>query len=178
MNTAASITQLQQKILSWYGENARDLPRRRTDDPYSILVSEIMLQQTQVERVKLKYKAWLEKFPDVSALANGSQSEVLTLWSGLGYNRRGLNLWKAAKQIVDLRVQLNDKKYFPKTEKELLSLPGVGLYTAHAVMAFAWNEEVPVLDINVKRVLITELKLDPKLSDKELREIAQTVVPA
>ena len=98
--------ELQDKILSRYKENARDLPWRRTTDPHKILVSEIMLQQTQVERVKTKYKAWLEKFPTVVALAAATQADVLTLRSGLGYNRRGLNLWKAAKQIEDQKLIL------------------------------------------------------------------------
>lgn len=114
---------LQHKILSRYADHARDLPWRRTTDPYKILVSEIMLQQTQVERVKVKYKAWLEKFPTVEKLAAASQTEILTLRSGLGYNRRGINLRKAAKQIADARVMLKEKTYFPQTEKELLSLP-------------------------------------------------------
>lgn len=175
--TSTNKKELQEKILSRYADHARDLPWRRTTDPYKILVSEIMLQQTQVERVKVKYNAWLEKFPTVEKLAAASQTEVLTLRSGLGYNRRGINLRKAAKQIADSRVMLKDKTYFPHTEKDLLSLPWVWIYTAHAVMAFSWNESVPVLDINIKRVLITELKLDEKLSDKELREIAQTVIP-
>lgn len=116
---------LQEKILSRYKDNARDLPWRRTTDPYKILVSEIMLQQTQVERVKTKYKLWLEKFPTVADLAAATQAEVLTLRSGLGYNRRGLNLRKSAKQIVDQRVILKKKNYFPQTEKDLLNLPGV-----------------------------------------------------
>lgn len=169
---------LQMKILSRYKENARDLPWRRTTDPYKILVSEIMLQQTQVERVKIKYKLWLEHFPTVEKLAAASQTEVLTLRSGLGYNRRGLNLWKAAKQIADMRKLQKDNDYFPSAEKELLALPGVWMYTAHAVMAFGWNAEVPVLDINIKRVLITELWLESGISDKELRSVAQTVIPA
>ena len=177
MISAAKKKKIQTKILSRYKENARDLPWRRTTYPYRILVSEIMLQQTQVERVKVKYKLWLEHFPTVEKLAAASQTQVLTLRSGLGYNRRGLNLWKAVKQIADMRVLHKDKNYFPSTEKELLALPGVGLYTAHAVMAFAWNEEVPVLDINIKRVLITELELESGISDKELRTIAINMVP-
>ena len=168
---------LQATILSRYKDNARDLPRRRTRDPYKILVSEIMSQQTQVERVKPKYAAWLKAFPRIEDAAMASQSEVLTLWSGLGYNRRGLNLRKALKQIAQTRKELKDKKYFPQTEKDLLNLPGVGLYTAHAVLAFAYNEPVPVLDINIRRVLVTELKLDPAITDKALRELAKGLIP-
>ncbi len=123
--SAAKKKALQTKILSRYKENARDLPWRRITDPYKILVSEIMLQQTQVERVKTKYKAWLERFPTVADLAAATQAEVLTLRSGLGYNRRGINLRKAAKQIIDQRTMLKKKNYFPETEKSLLHLPGV-----------------------------------------------------
>lgn len=168
---------LQTKILSRYKDNARDLPRRRTTDPYKILVSEIMSQQTQVERVKPKYAARLKEFPRIEDAASASQSHILKARSGLGYNRRGLNLRKALKHITNTRNELKDKKYFPQSEKELLDLPGVGLYTAHAILAFAYNEPLPVLDINIKRVLITELELDAASTDKELRELAQTLIP-
>lgn len=167
---------LRVKILERYKDNARDLPWRRTNDPYKILVSEVMSQQTQVERVKPKYAAWLKAFPTLEDAASASQSHILTLRSGLGYNRRGLNLWKALKQISQTRKELKDKKYFPQTEKDLLVLPGVGLYTAHAVLAFAYNQPVPVLDINIRRVLVTELQLDPSITDKELRALAEGLI--
>lgn len=109
---------LQAKILSRYEENARDLPRRRTTDPYKILVSEIMSQQTQVERVKTKYKTRLEEFPTVEDLAKASQIKVLEMRSGLGYNRRGLNLWRSARQIIEQRAKVKDQNKNLYTEEK------------------------------------------------------------
>ena len=167
-----AITHLQHTIRERYADHQRILPWRQTTDPYKILVSEIMLQQTQVDRVIPKYHARLEKWPTVKDLAWATQADILTAWSGLGYNRRALNLYKAAQKIVhDYHGQI-----LPD-EKVLLWLPGVGLYTAHAILAFAYNLEVPVLDINIKRVLIHNFDLDPKMSDKELRTIALACVP-
>jgi len=131
----------QDLILAWYGANKRDLPWRKTDDPYRILVSEIMLQQTQVDRVIPKYLAFLEQFPGVRALAEARTSDVLKLWSGLGYNRRAVSLQKAA-QIVSQRG-------WPD---ELAVLPGIGPYTSAAVSAFAFNKDVPVVDTNIRRI--------------------------
>lgn len=167
-----AITHLQHTIRERYTDHQRILPWRQTTDPYKILVSEIMLQQTQVDRVIPKYHARLKKWPTVKDLASATQSDILTAWSGLGYNRRALNLHKAAKTIA----QEYHGEIVPD-EKILLWLPGVGLYTAHAIMAFAYNLEVPVLDINIKRVLIHSFDLDPKTSDKQLREIALACVP-
>lgn len=167
-----SIVHLQHTIRERYANHQRILPWRQTTDPYKILVSEIMLQQTQVDRVIAKYHARLKKWPTVKDLASATQSDILTMRSGLGYNRRALNLHKAAKTIV----QEYHGQILPD-EKILLWLPGVGLYTAHAIMAFAYNLEVPVLDINIKRVLIHSFDLDPKISDKELREVALACVP-
>jgi A/G-specific adenine glycosylase len=179
-----NIKAFQDKILTWYGAHQRDLPWRKSRDPYRILVSEIMLQQTQVNRVIPKYEAWLEAFPTVHELANAPVSEVLKNWSGLGYNRRALNLKKTAQVIVE--------KYggtFPSDEKELLALPGIGQYTARAVMCFAFNLHVSVVDINVKKVILTQLLKEPgtlsladtsemkKVNDKEIAAIADSLVP-
>lgn len=128
-------------ILEWYARNKRDLPWRKTTDPYKILVSELMLQQTQVERVIPKYVAFLKQFPDAKTLSKAPTSEVLKLWSGLGYNRRAINLQKAAQVIAS--------KGWPA---DLDDLPGVGPYTAAAVTAFAFNKEAPVIDINIRRI--------------------------
>jgi A/G-specific adenine glycosylase len=136
------------EILTWYDQNKRDLPWRKTKDPYKILVSEIMLQQTQVSRVIPKFEAWLKAFPTVTDLAKAPISEVLQLWSGLGYNRRALNLKKTAVVVSETY-----KGTFPKTEKELLALPGIGAYTARAILCFAFNEQVAVVDTNVKKVI-------------------------
>jgi len=137
---------LQLSLISWYKDNHRDLPWRRTKDPYEIWISEVMLQQTTVTAVKPYYAAFLKKFPTVKALAKAPQSQVLEAWAGLGYYSRARNLHKAAKVIVDL-------KDFPCTTEELLELPGFGPYTARAVAAFAFNEKVGVLDGNVIRLL-------------------------
>ena len=127
--------QFQKIVLDFYHTHGRhELPWRKTTDPYKILVSEIMLQQTQVDRVIPKYNTFIKKYPTTASLANASNAEVLTLWSGLGYNRRALNLKKAAESIFSL-----NKGMFPKTHKELLVLPGIGFYTASAVMDFAYN---------------------------------------
>ncbi len=128
-------------LLGWFAEHGRDLPWRRTRDPYAILVSEVMLQQTQVERVIPRYLAWLERWPTVSALAAASPADVIREWQGLGYNRRGLNLHRAAQRIaVD---------GWPDDLKEL---PGVGPYTAAAAGNFAFGRDVLPIDTNVSRV--------------------------
>ncbi|MEK6849431.1 MAG: A/G-specific adenine glycosylase [Nanoarchaeota archaeon] len=134
-------TDFSKKVLEWYAANKRDLPWRKTTDPYKILVSELMLQQTQVDRVIPKYLAFLQQFPTAKALAQAPTSEVLKWWSGLGYNRRAINLQKAAQVIAT--------KGWPAN---LDDLPGVGPYTAAAVTAFAFNKEAPVIDINIRRI--------------------------
>ena len=117
---------MEQALLAWYGEHARDLPWRRTRDPYAILVSEVMLQQTQVARVVPRYEAWLARWPTVEALADASAADVIRAWQGLGYNRRALNLHRAARQVA--------ANGWPE---DLTELPGVGRYTADAVARFA-----------------------------------------
>src|ERR1700722_12071061 len=145
------INSFQKDILSWYRLNKRDLPWRKTRNAYSILISEVMSQQTQLSRVVLKYEAWMERFPTVETLAKASVAEVLEYWSGLGYNRRALHLKKTAESIV-----LNFNGEFPKTEKELMSLPGIGKYTANAVLCFAFDQQVVVVDTNIRKVIVTQ----------------------
>ena len=128
-------------LLAWFADNARDLPWRRTRDPYAILVSEVMLQQTQVERVVPRYVAWLERWSTVEALAEASRAEVIREWQGLGYNRRALNLHRAARKVV--------ASGWPD---DLTELPGVGRYTADAVACFAFGRDVLPVDTNVARV--------------------------
>lgn len=135
-------------LLTWYRKFGRSLPWRQTHDPYHILVSEIMLQQTQVDRVITKYQAWLKRFPTVQALATAPTAAVLQEWSGLGYNRRALALQKTA-QIVTSEYH----GIFPDTLEELMKLPGIGKYTGSAVLSFAFRKPVPIVDTNVKRVL-------------------------
>lgn len=128
-------------LLGWFAEHGRDLPWRRTRDPYAILVSEVMLHQTQVERVIPRYLAWLERWPAASALAVASPADVIREWQGLGYNRRGLNLHRAAQQIA--------ADGWPD---DLTELPGVGPYTAAAVGNFAFGRDVLPVDTNVGRI--------------------------
>jgi A/G-specific adenine glycosylase len=137
---------LQSALLAWFAENGRDLPWRHTRDPYAILVSEVMLQQTQVARVLERYPPWLERWPTATALAAAPAADVLRAWSGLGYNRRALGLQNAARRVVELGE-------FPRTIDELERLPGVGPYTARAIACFAFDAQVTALDTNVRRVL-------------------------
>jgi A/G-specific adenine glycosylase len=133
---------MEAELLAWFRANGRDLPWRRTRDPYAILVSEVMLQQTQVARVVPRWHAWLERWPDAEALAATSAADVIRAWQGLGYNRRALNLHRAACAIA--------ASGWPD---DLTELPGVGRYTADAVGLFAFGREVLPVDVNVRRVL-------------------------
>ena len=128
-------------LLAWFAAHGRDLPWRRTRDPYAILVSEVMLQQTQVDRVVPRYRRWLERWPTIEALAAASAADAIREWQGLGYNRRALNLHRAV-----LRVAADG---WPD---DLASLPGVGPYTAAALRCFAFGEDVLPVDVNVERV--------------------------
>ena len=128
-------------LLDWYAANRRDLPWRRTTDPYAILVSEVMLQQTQVARVIPRYEAWLERWPTARSLARAPVADVLTEWVGLGYNRRALRLREACAFVA--------QRGWPQ---DLTELPGVGAYTAAALAAFAFGRDTVALDTNVRRV--------------------------
>ncbi|MGC1425058.1 MAG: A/G-specific adenine glycosylase [Terracidiphilus sp.] len=139
---------MRQELLGWYDRNKRDLPWRHTSDPYSIWVSEIMLQQTRVAVVIERWKAFLERFPTVQDLAKAEEQDVLALWSGLGYYRRARMLHKAAQSVV---AELDGK--MPLKADELRKLPGIGSYTAAAIASIAHGEAVAVVDGNVERVL-------------------------
>ncbi len=138
-------------VLGYYEEHGRDLPWRRTRDPYAILVSEVMLQQTQVPRVVPKYEAFLGAFPDVEALASASLTDVLALWSGLGYNRRAKSLKQAAEMIV-----AEHGGRVPDTVEALTALPGIGFATAAQILAFAFDVAVPFIETNIRSVYIHE----------------------
>jgi A/G-specific adenine glycosylase len=129
------------RLLAWFERKGRDLPWRRTRDPYAVLVSEVMLQQTQVERVLPRYGAWLARWPNAEALAAAPAADVIRAWQGLGYNRRAVNLHRAAQQIA--------RSGWPEN---LTELPGVGRYTADAVARFAFDAPVLPIDTNVRRV--------------------------
>jgi A/G-specific adenine glycosylase len=132
---------MERRLLDWYATHGRNLPWRQTRDPYAILVSEVMLQQTQVDRVMARYLAWLERWPTVESLANASAAEIIRAWQGLGYNRRALALHRAAQAVA--------RDGWPD---DLTVLPGVGPYTAAALRNFAFGEEVLPHDVNVNRV--------------------------
>jgi A/G-specific adenine glycosylase len=129
-------------LVEWFRSSGRDLPWRRTHDPYAILVSEVMLQQTQVERVLPRYVSWIERWPTVDSLAAAGASAVIREWQGMGYNRRAVNLHRAAQQIA--------RDGWPE---DLTALPGVGRYTAAAIRNFAFGQSVLPVDVNVSRVL-------------------------
>ena len=132
-------------LLRWYDENRRDLPWRRSSDPWSILVSEFMLQQTRVETVIPYYRRFMERYPRAEAFAQADEREVLTMWAGLGYYSRARNLWRAAQSIAEAGK-------FPHGLENIRELPGVGSYTAAAVASIAFDTPVGVLDGNVARV--------------------------
>ncbi|MFA5797162.1 MAG: A/G-specific adenine glycosylase [Candidatus Woesearchaeota archaeon] len=135
-------------IFSWYNSNKRDLSWRKTTDIYKIMVSEVMLQQTQVDRVIAYYNRWLKKFPNAKALAKASNTDVLKYWSGLGYNRRALFLKCAAEELVTREKE----KKLPKTIEELQELSGIGPYAARAIAAFSWDKGVTATDTNIRRI--------------------------
>lgn len=135
-------------LFTWYSRAHRILPWRETADPYRIWVSEVMLQQTQVDRVLPKYHAFLEKFPDVAALASTTQADAVRMWAGLGYNRRALHLWRGAQFVVS-----HHGGVMPRSREELLLIPGIGEYTARAILSFAYHEPVTLIDTNHRRVV-------------------------
>src|ERR1017187_6183313 len=139
---------LRSQLLQWYARNRRDLPWRRNADPYSIWVSEIMLQQTRVAVVVDRYQQFLKRFPTLVSLALAPEQDVLALWSGLGYYRRARMLHKAAKFVAD-----HQQGKLPATSEELRLLPGIGAYTAAAIASIAFGEAIAVVDGNVERVL-------------------------
>lgn len=158
------------KLLKWYDKHGRSLPWRETRDPYRILVSEVMLQQTQVPRVLLFYKRWLELFPSWTELAAASNAQVIHAWAGLGYNRRGLMLRDIARQIVVRGV--------PKSETEWLELKGVGPYTAAALACFSLHERTMPVDTNIRRVLQRVLKGRPFPTSELAAKTATNFLPA
>jgi A/G-specific adenine glycosylase len=149
-------------LLDWFTEHGRDLPWRRTRDPWAVLVAELALQQTQVARVAERWPVLLARFPEPAACAAAPVAEVVRAWAGLGYNRRAVNLHRAAVQVVERHGGL-----MPDSLADLLALPGVGPYTARAVLAFAFEADVGVLDVNASRVLsrLTGAPVDQATAD-------------
>lgn len=167
---------LQKRLLAWYRAERRDLPWRRTRDPYRIWVSEVMLQQTQTVKVLEYYERFLERFPDLVTLAHAPLDDVLKAWEGMGYYARARNLHRAAKHLVE-----HFHGRLPRGYEKLLSIPGIGPYTAAAVASIAFNRDHAVVDGNVERVLCRWFKIEapPKTAGikKLLRDLAQQLLP-
>jgi A/G-specific adenine glycosylase len=170
------VTQVHTALLNWYAVEQRQLPWRITRDPYAILVSEVMLQQTQVDRVLPKYAQFLATFPTLADLAAASTADVITVWVPLGYNRRAVSLQSIARQVIaeyDGRI--------PDTIDELLTLKGVGRYTAGAIACFAYRKQVATVDTNIRRVLHRNFlgleHPEPKVNDAQMLALAERVLP-
>ena len=163
-------------LLSWYRRNGRDLPWRNTTDPYHVLVSEMMLQQTQVDRVLPKYHEWLGKYPSLAALASANEADVSATWRPLGYNIRPKRLHSIARESVATYGGM-----LPSDEQTLLSFKGIGAYTAGAIRSFAFGQRAPILDTNVARVLFRVFiaRGDPKshAMKRQLWRHSEAVLP-
>jgi A/G-specific adenine glycosylase len=175
VNPVSKTQPLVSALLEWFAVNARDLPWRRTDDPYAIWVSEIMLQQTQVKTVIPYWERWMRELPTIESLASASANKIHKLWEGLGYYTRVRNMQKAAQQII---AEHGGK--FPKTFEAVLALPGIGRYTAGAICSIAFNQPTPILDGNVIRVLtrVYGIATDPreKQTNAQLWQLAEELV--
>lgn len=167
------IRAFRKQVLSYYATHGRDLPWRKRVTPYRVLVSEIMLQQTQVERVIEKYREFLAAFPDFAALAEAPTDKLLRIWSGMGYNRRALSLRKLAQTVV-----AEHRGRLPSDPEVLKKLPGIGPYTAGAVAAFAFNKPVVFMDTNVRRVFIHEFfRAREGVRDEEILPLLAQALP-
>jgi A/G-specific adenine glycosylase len=166
-------------LTRWFRKNGRDLPWRRTRDPYEVLVSELMLQQTQVSRVVDYYDRFLETFPTLHHVARARPARVMEAWEGLGYYARARNLHKLAREVTD--GGRSPEATLPPTPSELRALPGIGAYTAGAVSSFAYERRAPLVDTNVGRVLarVFAPRVNPKSSRgaKVVWDIAERILP-
>lgn len=161
----------QQALLTWFEANKRDMPWRRTYAPYHIWLSEIMLQQTQVATVIPYFERYIKKYPTIEDLAEGDETEVLKLWEGLGYYSRARRLIPCAQQVMR---DHNGK--FPKDYKTLIKLPGIGPYTAGAILSIAYNLKFPAVDGNVKRVFSRMYEIDEPVNDPKQHKVFETLV--
>ena len=166
-----------EKLLGWYAEHQRELPWRGHPDPYAVWVSEIMLQQTRVEAVIPYFHRWMDRFPDIEALAGAPQQEVLTAWEGLGYYSRARNLHKAAQQVVR-----QFKGIIPADVDSLLALPGIGRYTAGAIASMAFGQDAPALDGNIRRVFARLFNIADPIgepgTERRMWALAEELLPA
>jgi A/G-specific adenine glycosylase len=174
------IAGFQKYIFDWYATNKRDFPWRKTRDPYAILISEVMSQQTQIERIVEKYVQWLLRFPTVADLAGARVADILPFWLGLGYNRRALHLHETAQILMQ-----SNSGIFPRQKDKLLALPGIGTYTADALLCFAFDQQTAVIDTNVRKVILLyfyppegrqQIRMDAG-RQKEIRNIATVLLP-
>jgi len=166
------VARLQEKVLGFYREHARIFPWRQTTDRYAVMVSEIMLQQTQAERVVPRFDAWIERFPDPASLAAAPLRSVLELWSGLGYNARAERLHRLAKLVVAEYDGL-----VPGDPGLLRKLPGIGQYTSRSIPVFADNLDIATVDTNIRRIFVHELGLAESTTDRELYAVAEQLLP-
>ena len=168
------LTPFQQALLSWFQAEQRDLPWRRAYIPYQIWISEIMLQQTQMERATLFFERWLQEFPDIDSLALASEDKVLKCWEGLGYYSRARNILQCARILVR-----DHDGIIPSDPKSLLALPGIGPYTAGAIASIAYNRTVPLVDANISRLFARLFDIDIPLAQagKLLWQKAEELVP-
>jgi len=167
---------LQQALLDWFDKNQRDLPWRSSYTPYQIWISEIMLQQTQMDRVTVFFSRWMNTFPDIATLAMASEDQILKCWEGLGYYSRARNILKTAQILVE-----RHEGRIPSSRKELLKLPGIGPYTAGAIASISFNRDVPVVDANIERIFARLFNIDLISGSPEAKRIhwqkAETLLP-
>jgi A/G-specific adenine glycosylase len=157
---------IQHQILAWFKENARELPWRKTYDPYHVWIAEIMLQQTQMDRVVGYFNRWISRFPDIVSIAAANEEEILKLWEGLGYYSRARNIIRSAKIILDTH-----HGRLPAEHDLLLGLPGIGEYTAAAILSIAFNRDYPVVDANIERVFARLFNLAKPVKDKRIQAL-------
>ncbi len=166
----SALARVRSALLYWYATDHRDFPWRRTADPYAVLVSEVMLQQTQASRVAERFPTFMRRFPTAATLAAATEAQVLAAWSGLGYNRRALALHRAATEVA--------KHGWPQDVEALERLPGIGPYTARAVASLAFGEPVGVVDTNVRRWLVRRFGLRADTRSVELQSVADALAAA
>ena len=162
----SEISSIRQALVDWFGKTGRDLPWRRDYNPYHVWISEIMLQQTRMDRGIFFFKRWLERFPDIRELAAAEEREILKYWEGLGYYARARNLHKAARMMVE--------RYsgdVPDSYEALLGLPGIGPYTAAAIASIAFNQDIAVVDANVERVFARLFDIDGPIKNSKIKKI-------
>ena len=166
-----NIERFRQQIFDFYQLNRRSFPWRETTDRYAVMVSEIMLQQTQADRVVGKFLAWMDTFPDTGTLASATLREVLILWSGLGYNSRGQRLQNCAKVIMERFGGV-----VPASPEQLITLPGIGEYTCRSIPVFADNLDVAAVDTNIRRIIIHEFALPEDTPKPEIQSVAELLL--